>query len=245
MDETTYDHESYVLVSFSRTSGTTGRLFGSSLAEHYTSVRLQVHRAYRLHSLSHDKYYPSSNKRLLEIELSPAQFAELLTSMNVGSGVPATLRILDGKAVEIPPDEPLEIEKVRTGFNSGLQKLVSTLKTTRAKVATIIEKKTPLSKENRGSLLEFFDYALREVSANVPFILEQFQEAADKVVTHAKAEIDAAMLHTIIVAGFKSVTGKNALPQLQSIPSTHDNLEDTADSHLVDLPLGQTDPKIP
>lgn len=47
------------------------------------------------------------------------------------------------------------------------------------------------------------------LSANMPYVLENFQEATEKVVTHAKAEIDAFMTHNIITEGIRSITEKN------------------------------------
>jgi len=55
-------------------------------------------------------------------DLSAAQFAELLTTMNVGSGVPCT-RYIEGKRIQDPPDMKLEVEKVQDSFKQDMKDL--------------------------------------------------------------------------------------------------------------------------
>ena len=96
-DRTAENHPSFVTVQFSRLSGSK-RFFGSSVTSH-SWIRLQIRPATLYHYLGEDSIY-ATNRSLVEVDLSPAQFAELLTTMNVGSGVPGTLIRFDGKKVE-------------------------------------------------------------------------------------------------------------------------------------------------
>ena len=106
-DEKVFSHESYGMVQFSRITGRSGRLFGSSLPDQGSFIRLRVVRADRRHHLGRDWYHGES-KVLFEADLSNVQFAELITTMNHGQGAPCTLRFCDGKPMEKPPEEKLE-----------------------------------------------------------------------------------------------------------------------------------------
>src|SRR6185312_8767541 len=83
------EHESYGVVGFNRVTGNPGSLFGSSI-NHSNFIRLRISRAAREWHLS--TYWYRDREQLIELDLSAAQFADLITSMNVGVGVPCTLR---------------------------------------------------------------------------------------------------------------------------------------------------------
>ena len=82
-------HPSFGMVGFSRISCGNQRLFGSSI-EHDTMIALRVHTAYRTESFGYEHVY--ADEDIVEVMLSPAQFSELLTTMNIGDGVPCTIR---------------------------------------------------------------------------------------------------------------------------------------------------------
>ena len=52
-----------------------------------------------------------------------------------------------------------------------------------------------------------------QIRSNVPFVLESFQEATEKVVTHAKAEVEAFTTTRVMAAGVKAIQGQNELPE--------------------------------
>lgn len=213
-EEETYEHESYGMVAFNRIHGLAGRLFGSSLRDHHSSVRLVLKRGMRRHHLSRDWYSGVSGPPLVEVILSAAQFADLLTTMNVGDGVPCTIRFAEGRLMEDPPDEDLETEKVRASFKKEAREFSSKLRGTVDEIRESFEKKN-VTKADRKEILEKLASCLMEVEENLPFILESFEESAEKVVGHAKAEIDAFATHTVMAAGLEALAdGKfpKALP---------------------------------
>jgi len=197
-------HESYVMVQFSRRQGNPGRLFGSSLRYHESYVTLKVARAERVHSLGYDKYHAGSRGDVVEVDLSAAQFAELLTTMNVGSGVPATLRYVNGQKVADPPDVALEVEKVREGFKQDMGKLAAKCKDDIREVEELLGKKS-FTQSDREVILKKFRKVMMEVESNTPFMLSQFEEATEKVVQHAKAEVDAFVSHNVMAEGLRSL----------------------------------------
>lgn len=201
--EKLFGHESYALVGLSRISGA-GRLFGSPLDQHYGTIRLRIRRARRTHSLSHD-WYSGHGQPLIEIELSAAQFAEFLTTPGVGDGVPCTLRTLGSKTIEDPPTEhTTEAEEIRLGIKEQMAALGKKLGTFAAEVETALEAKT-LTRESREKIRRSVWGFVQEMRSSMPFAIEQLQEAAEKTVSAAKAEVDAWLTRRVHHAGMKAL----------------------------------------
>lgn len=207
------EHESYGMVTFSRITGHPGRLFGSHLKDHHTFVRLVLKRAQRVHNLSHDWYF-AKNPILVELDLSAAQFADLITTMNSGDGTPCTIRFLDGREMDRPPDEELEAEKVRTSFRNRVAGIGDKLRKTRDEVEEILAKKGSIGVADRRSISAAFSRFITEVEQNMPFVLECFEESAQKVVSHAKAEVDAFTTQTVIAAGLDALAKRGDTKEL-------------------------------
>jgi len=202
-DEKLFEHESYAVVGLSRVSGA-GRLFGSPLSEHYGTVRLRIRPARRKHSLSHD-WYHGHGQPLIEIELSAAQFSEFLMTANAGDGVPCTLRSVGSRTIEDPPAEhTTEVEEIRLGIKEQMAALGKKLGTFAAEVETALEAKT-LTRESREKIRCSVWGFVQEMRSNMPFAIEQLQEAAEKTVTAAKAEADAWLTRTVRHAGLRAL----------------------------------------
>jgi len=116
MERTQEKHESYGLVGFSRTThgggGDGANLFGCSIKHNHTIV-LKIKRATKERSLHDDRYY--GGETLIEVEMSPNQFAEAITSMNIGDGMPCTIRYVGRQRMAECPEETM-----RQVFEHGL-----------------------------------------------------------------------------------------------------------------------------
>ena len=109
-------HPAYGLVQFSRQHGGSKKLFGSQIRSD-TTIALRIFEGEVQHELSYDRYSHAKNRPIIEVVLSAAQFAELLTTMNMGSGVPCTIEYRDGKDVPpIPETDKAEAQKIHEGF---------------------------------------------------------------------------------------------------------------------------------
>lgn len=200
-------HPSYVMVQFNRKNGNHGNLFGTALKEHHTTFGLKICRAVRVHDLSEDNYY--GEEELIEVELSASQFTELITTMNVSSGIPATLRWLTGEGrVPEPPSDETETERVQTSFKADMKNVAKTLDEYKTQVAAILEKKT-FTKADKESINRCFYMMEQHVRANLPFALEQFERAVVKVKSAAKAEVEQFTLHALVTAGIQKVQEDN------------------------------------
>jgi len=186
----TETHEAFGLVKIDRIQGRQP-LFGSHLENHGTYFNLTVCQAQVDHELGRDWYYPRA--QLIEISMSAAQFAELITTLNCGSGVPCTVDRVDGVRMErVPTSNRTESHKIRSSFEKSISSLVKFVKKSATEVEAILEKKS-LTKTDKAAVLGALHKTLMELESNAPFMVESFQEAAEKVVTAAKTEVDAFM----------------------------------------------------
>lgn len=194
------EHPSFGMLSIHRCCGHSGYLFGSN-AEPNNYISIELNTAHMERELSNDWYY--ADKPIVRVKLSPVQFSELLTTQN-GCGVPVTIEILNGERVE--QKEFVEDKRTATErqFRERMASFVSGIKERSNTANAIIGKKT-LSKNDQQELRGIFSSIVQELELNMPFFITVFGEEMEKVVTDAKAEINAAITHSIIEAGVKAL----------------------------------------
>lgn len=158
-NEQEFTHPSYGLVQFSRRQGSP-RLFGSALEDHQHYVCLSIRRAQLLRGPHGDRYYGPLRGDLIEVNLSAAQFGELLTTMNVAMGVPCTIDYLNHQKVEDPPEIPTEARSVRDGFQESLREFAKGLPAKARHVRNILQKKQ-LNKDDRAQIAAVIDEVIR------------------------------------------------------------------------------------
>lgn len=229
-------HPSYGIISLHRQTGGTAKMFGSSLRGHPTRIALEIHEGKREHRLSEDRYY--TGKRIIELCLSSDQFAQLLTTMNTSPGVPCTIGWRQGIGrIEDPPDEEIEVERVQVGFKKRTKKLVTWLKKSQKEVLEILNSKV-IKKTDRETIRKIFYHVVMEVEANMPFVVDQFNEATERLTTAAKAEVDSFVTAVVQRTGLKALR-KIHVPQLSGRvegeePPHIAEIEDGTKTHCID-----------
>ena len=189
-------HESYGLARFSRIGGKSGKLFGSSI-EHHHFIELTISRASRSRQFQHDQYMP--DQELISVFMSPAQFAELLTSLNVGTGVPVTIKHINQQAVEECPEHSF-MEQAHADMAAEFKHLAERFAAL-SQATTLLENPGQLKAADKKTIKAAVDSVLQEVRANIPFFHKCFQEACDRTVADAKASVDAAVIHAQVQLG--------------------------------------------
>lgn len=197
-------HESYGLIGFSRVSSTNGRnFFGSSVkSSHY--IELTIRRASRTRNLN--QYWYSPHEEIVELRLSPNQFAELLTTMNIGSGVPCTIQYVGRTQMEECPAID-QREKFEREFTHDVKNAVANAKQLAADVEELFRKPT-INKGDRAPVLEKLRMLMQSIESNMPFVQTQFNEAMDKTVAEAKGEVEAFVNHKIHSLGIAALNSE-------------------------------------
>lgn len=209
-----HTHPAFAQISANRVSGG-AVLYGSDL-QHQHYIRLRISPSELKRSLSND--WPHAGRRsYIEVDLSEAQWATFVSSMNVGGGVQCTLRSRDGQIVPEMPEPTQrhdqfarELKAKQAGALSHLEELAKALQDS----GLPVKKMKPL--------LDLVTRAQMKISDSTPFVAEQFTEHMERVTQAAKAEVNAYAVH--LLAGAQSnvrIGGESgasdATPMLQPV----------------------------
>lgn len=181
-------HPSYGTLAFHRRTGGPTPLFGSSI-EHRDTIAMTLYHADVNRGLHEDRFY--GDKAIAEVEMSYSQFAEAITSMNMGSGVPVTIRWTE-KDGKIPPcDFISKREQFADEFKEKRKKATEESQQIINDVAELFEQKKNLTKADRQEILSKLSKLNQDIGCNMDFIADQFNEQMDKTVMEAKGEIES------------------------------------------------------
>lgn len=212
-------HESYGLLQFSRTTRSQETtLFGSSIP-HKETIRLRISPANIERSLSHEYINTGEEGAIIEAELSLTQFAEAISSLNLGSGIPITIRRLNGKGIE----EPEFISKRRLyeqEFDEKMKSLADKLSDLTKQSNDILTNKKSINKADREVIQKGIESLVTEIKSNITYMASAYNEQLDKTTLEAKGEIEASISNRINQLGLQSLQqlleiGQNSSEQLQ------------------------------
>ena len=154
MFENKETHPSYATLGFSRVSGGTTSLFGSSI-QHNNTIVMTVRQGSIERSLSRD--WIMGQDELLQVEMSYSQFAEAITSMNQGTGVPVTLKYLQGKGrIEDCPFIDKK-EQFEDEFKNTIEKTNANVNSLIEEITTLFSDKKSMTKGDKENVLNKFN----------------------------------------------------------------------------------------
>lgn len=187
-------HPSYGTLAFRRTTGGATPLFGSSI-EHRDTIAMTLYHADIIRGLHQDSIY--GGREIAEVEMSYSQFAEAITSMNMGSGVPVTIRWTE-KDGKIPPcDFVSKREQFTDEFKEKRKKATEDAQQLIKDVTELFSQKKALTKADKDAILNKLHHLNMDIGCNMDFIADQFNEQMDKTVMEAKGEIEAFMQNKV------------------------------------------------
>jgi len=192
------------LVGLYRTNGQK-RMYMSNLINQ-NWITLRVYEAKDYVDFGEKRVSAKSGKPLLELELSSSQFAELLTTMNVGNGVPCTLKSYGGTRMD-----HTSLEEEEKSMDVGLKYFKENSKEMTEKIIRTIEKchlkmeSIKISKKDKETVTSLLYTIETEIASNLPFYVTIFEETAKKIATETKGEIDSFLASEIVKAGIKSL----------------------------------------
>jgi len=194
-------HESFATLGISRVSSNKDTaLFGSSI-KHKNMINMRITPAKLERHLNKDWIY-TDGLPYIEIEMSSTQFAEAITSFNMGEGIPVTLTMLNGKEIEACPflDKRQMFEQE---FKNDMKDLEIRLSKLIKQAEELLKDKKPSTKKQKEQILDGIQMLRQEVRSNIPFIQSSFNEQMDKTVLEAKGEIEGFINKKIVDAGLE------------------------------------------
>jgi hypothetical protein len=210
-DERGYErHPAWGLIGASRVqSSAPGAVLFDSDIRHMHTVVLRLHGAIRQRSLNRDWHGADQRASIVEVEMSEAQWASFVSSMNVGDGVPCTIRARakydgDYNVPEAPYDPRLaeSMEEVRNAADKSLEAI-------REAFAAVEAKPTKANIRNLGIVL-------RNAPSNMTFAAKSLSEHAENVVQRARADVEAMVLSKAQQLGLDPGEVGVTMPQLES-----------------------------
>lgn len=180
-------------------------LFDSDIRHQHT-VMVRIEHAERKRDL-HSDWIMATGPRIIEIEMSEAQWASFISSMNT-SGVPCTLRSIEGKdvpRVDYAPRLEQSMLETRRAADEAFGDIQDAM--------AAVEAASP-GKE-RTEAMRTLRARIENAPANVEFAGRSLAEHAENVVSKARADIEAMVLQHSERLGLETAP---AVPQLEAGP---------------------------
>lgn len=205
--EKTMRHPSFGLIGLSRITGSNSPLFGSNI-QHQNVIRLRIKKAEHKRHLNNDWYH--GIEEVIEIDLSGAQYAELISTFNSGEGIPCTIRSLSNQRFPDPPYEnPVDI--FQREFASKMNNLTKDIKSLVEDSIKLLKDKPTINKADREFIMRGIERLVTELGSNVPFVSQQFIESMEKTVSQAKSEFETFINNRITSLGLDALKDNPSL----------------------------------
>ena len=205
-------HPSFGLISASRRSSSSNvKLFGSSI-QHSQTITITISRA--RHDRTNGADYIHSENEIIEVEMSQVQFAEFITTMNQGSGIPCTLKHINRERIEEPPYIS-KADIFQDEFAAGMHNLSIKMQGLVKNTLEILKTKTNLTKGDKEIIIEDIEKLGQELSSNIPHMNNQFTKQMDKTIVEAKGEIEAFLENKIRSTGIAALNNPDVIQQLK------------------------------
>lgn len=212
-DYTIDRHPSYGAITLGRvSSGGAHPMYGSSV-KHRNTIRLTVHHGECKRMLAGDWYSPRD--KIVEVEMTQNQWAELVSSVGMGAGVPCTIRWLDGP-VEEPPYKS-KVSQFQSEFQETMNGAIESADEAIKKIEELLAKKS-LTKADRAELLDLIHSVQNSVKSSAPFIYRQFVDQMEKTSTEVKGELEGWQLSRLTELAAIGLAGKEHPAELPEVP---------------------------
>lgn len=201
-------HPAYATIGCGRVNSGKGvYLFGSDF-RHHNTMRIVISRGTVTRDLSHD--WVHGGRELVEVELSEAQWATFVSTPNMGSWTPCTLRF---RAVPDPDDilgaQPgiAAVEDRRAQLRGEVQDTLADTLAAIDEALRVVDGVEKMGARARTAITNALQQARQEVQANLPFVAKSFDEHAERTVERAKVEVNAYLTSAVMRAGLEALQG--------------------------------------
>lgn len=194
----------YCMVSFSRFQGGNPYFVGSEV-KHMGGVSLRIKTAERC--VEHGREWFFGDKNILELRMTSVQFAELISTMNVGDGQPATLLYAFphpdlAKIPEYVPD--MTVDKIVEQGNESLAQTQEIIRRSEDLVRAMVADGR-IRKSVGEELAESLREARRRAAGNEAYAKSNLTSHVSKLAVDMKSDVEAYIAHRITEAGILSL----------------------------------------
>jgi len=191
------------LIAFRRTECTRDNLYDVPYpVRGYITMSVSKVRQHR--SLG-DTYHMNENE-LIEVKMSYSQFAESITTMNYGCGVPCTLNYFNGEKLPSIESQVNEVDLFADDVVDEIADLLIKVDGLYNEVAA-----AKMTKGLQSRLLSKISNLSGMFKSRLPFIEKVYIEKLDKLKAKVKTDIAAWMDHVAITKGIESIKSEYLL----------------------------------
>ena len=151
-----------------------------------------------------------ANRPYIDIEMTPVQWAEFLTSGACGEGVPCTVMRIGGKSTSkveehsIAEAYDIAVKERFDEFDAGMRRFEKIIE-------TALGEGKALTKTQLKEMLHDMDCFRHNAVANVRYTQTRFKEDMAKVVCKARAEVNAYAERVLVNTGVKCLMNDTTL----------------------------------
>ena len=180
-------HPAYGKITVSNPTGTKRKLCGSNTL-HSSTICIDIHAATLEKKWSTE--FVHGDKLLMRVEMTHAQFANMVSSVGNGSGTPCTFRyITDGNLQHVPEIDYEDSNQIPEQLKKSLEETIKNLNEKISSVDSLIEK----GKANKQELKDMkgvLEGVKNQLKHNLPFYFKEFEEYQENIVEDAKQQVN-------------------------------------------------------
>lgn len=201
-------HPAYGTVHVGRVSGHT-QLFMSPF-KHQNYMSLSIQRTTKHRSLAEDRTF--SSHELIQINMSEAQWARMVSSAGMGAGTPCTINHVAGKMMPACPQQQ-DIEKFHKDTERYAEKAAEALDAAIATMQSLLDKPS-VTKAERRAVLDKLTSARLSLTSGLPHVVSMLRERMEHVVSEGKTELESFFQRTASRMGLTAAQSPLEMPLL-------------------------------
>jgi hypothetical protein len=198
-------HPAFGMISLTRTTCSPAAVLFGSAVRHGQFIAITIKEAQRCANSSRDWYF--ARKELIRVVISGTQLGDMLTSMNVGDGVPCTIERFNGEGRPRIEEFNTVQAEAQAQMSAQLDRTFEKSKDLLEKARSIVEKGAP-KKADKEELLSLLTQLSYGIGSNIEFAGKCFDEKVEKMVTQAKGEVESFISSKIHSAGLETLGAK-------------------------------------
>jgi len=211
--EYTETHPSYGCIGISHVSGR-GTLFGSEV-QHQHFIAITISEAARV--VDEPREFVTSRRELVRVCMTQAQFAEMITSPNRGSGTYCTIDRFTGDAGQPwvhphhggrpdPPEPEHYTKKFKNVMTERAETIAQELKAAKADADELADGKATPTKARLKELQHKLYMALMNMEKNLPYVMEQMEEGIENRMAAAVTEFESYVSFSLKAKGLEHLS---------------------------------------
>lgn len=189
-------HPAYAQIGASHVSGGIS-LYGSEF-KHQNYVVLRIARSEMNRSLSND--WPFEREELIEVAMSESQWAQMVSSMNRGSGTQCTIQRIGTEAVPQIPHPERKLDQFKREASEADKQSLEWIDELIADIEA-----SKLSQKQKDDFTHRLGIIRGRTMSSLSFVLAQFGEHMENTVNKAKTEISAFANAMLVKTGLSKL----------------------------------------